>query len=102
MHTSLRSPKTLSRWLRPDYAKRPRALRRLWGPVLLGTLGASVVAVGVDPSGACPDRPIDRGTGSACPGPRVIIASGILPGIRALRPRERCVWEECCWSMTIR
>src|SRR5947209_12469015 len=45
MPSSLRGPKTLSRWLELDYFKRPRPLRRLWPWALLLTLGASVVGV---------------------------------------------------------
>ncbi len=44
MPSSLRGPKTLSRWLELDYFNRPRKLRRLWAVVLLATLFASVAA----------------------------------------------------------
>jgi hypothetical protein len=45
MPSTLRGPKTLSRWLELDYFNRPRKLRRLWTTVLLVTLAVSVAGV---------------------------------------------------------
>jgi hypothetical protein len=45
MPSSLRGPKTLSRWLELDYFDRPRKLRRLWRVVLLLTLLVAVAGV---------------------------------------------------------
>src|SRR5262245_39112526 len=47
MPSSLRDPKTLTRWLDPDYLRHARRAGRTWKGLLLGTLALSLVGVGV-------------------------------------------------------